>query len=116
MDADDLAVHLADQHHAGDVDGLGVGDALAVAELGHLAEPLHEVADLRTAAVHDDRPEADGVHQHDVLGEGGRQRGIDHGVAAVLHDDDAAPEPLDVRQRLDEHRGPRPRRPAGPAS
>ena len=45
--ADDLAVDLADEHHAGDVDGLGVGDALAVAELGHLAEPLHEVADLR---------------------------------------------------------------------
>ena len=31
--ADDVAVHLADEHHAGDVDGLGVGDALAVAEL-----------------------------------------------------------------------------------
>ena len=56
--ADDLAVDLADQHHAGDVDGLGVGDPLAVAELGHLAEPLHEVADLRAAAVHDDRPDA----------------------------------------------------------
>ena len=40
--ADDLAVDLADEHHAGDVDGLGVGDPLAVAELGHLAEPLHQ--------------------------------------------------------------------------
>ena len=99
--ADDLAVDLADEHHAGDVDGLGVGDPLAVAELGHLAEPLHEVADLRAAAVHDDRPDADRAHEHDVLGERGRQRGVDHGVAAVLHDDDGAPEALDVGQRLD---------------
>ena len=45
--ADDVAVHLAHQHHARDVDGLGVGDPLPITELGHLAEPLHEVADLR---------------------------------------------------------------------
>ena len=44
---DDLAVHLADERHADDVDGLGVGDAQPVDELGLLAQPLHEVADLR---------------------------------------------------------------------
>ena len=43
------------EHHAGDVDGLGVGDAQPVAELGHLAEPVHQVADLRAAAVDHDR-------------------------------------------------------------
>ena len=36
MDDDDLAVDLADQHHAGDVERLGVGDPQAVAELGSL--------------------------------------------------------------------------------
>ena len=102
----DLAVDLADEHHPGDVERLGVGDPLAVAELGLLAQPLHQVADLRAAAVHDHRPEADRVHQHDVLGERGRQRRVDHGVAAVLHDDHPTPEPLDVRQRLDEHGRP----------
>ena len=54
IDDDDVAVDLADEHHARDVERLGVGDPQAVAELGLLAEPLHEVADLRTAAVHDD--------------------------------------------------------------
>ena len=39
---DDVAVDLADEHHAGDVEGLGVGDPQAVAELGLLAEALHE--------------------------------------------------------------------------
>ena len=65
----DLPVHLADERHAHDVDGLGVGDAQAVDELGHLAEALHQVADLRTPAVHDDGLDADEVHEHDVLRE-----------------------------------------------
>ena len=56
---DDVAVDLADEHHAGDVERLGVGDPQAVAELGLLAEPRHELADLRAAAVHDDRLEPD---------------------------------------------------------
>ena len=63
----DRRVDLAAQHHAGDVDGLGVGDPQAVAELRHLAQAAHEVADLRAAAVHDDGPHADGAHEHDVL-------------------------------------------------
>ena len=39
---DELRVDLALEHHAGDVDGLGVGDAEAVDELGLLAEPRHQ--------------------------------------------------------------------------
>ena len=105
--ADDLRVDLADQHHAGDVDGLGIGDAQAVAELGLLAEPRHQVADLRAAAVHDDRSHADQAHQHDVFGEQ-RQRVVlaraGERVAAVLDDDDLAGEAPDVGQRLDEGR------------
>ena len=86
---DDLAVDLADQRHAHDVDGLGVGDAQAVDELGLLAQPLHEVGDLRAAAVHDDRVHADEAHEHDVLREQVGERGVVHGVAAVLDDDGA---------------------------
>ena len=102
----DVAVHLADQHHPGDVERLGVGDPQTVAELGHLAEASHEVADLRAAAVHDDRADADRLQQHDVLGEAGGEVGIDHGVAAVLHHDGRAEEAPDVGQRLDQHAGP----------
>ena len=102
---DDVAVDLADEHHAGDVEGLGVGDAEAVAELGLLAEPLHEVADLGAAAVHDDDADADRVQQHDVGGEALGQGRVGHGVAAVLHDDGGAEELPDVGQRLDQHLG-----------
>ena len=47
MADDDVAVDLADEHHAGDVERLGVGDPQSVDELRHLAQPGHELADLR---------------------------------------------------------------------
>ena len=103
----ELRVDLALEHHPGDVDRLGVGDAQAVDELGLLAEAFHQLGDLRAAAVHDDRPHADEAHQHDVLGEQ-RERivvgGAGERVAAVLDDHGLAGEPPDVRQRLDEDR------------
>ena len=80
---DDVAVDLADEHHAGDVEGVRVGDPQPVAELGLLAEPRHELADLRAAAVDDDRQHPDGAHEHDVLGEGGE------GVHVALSPSDA---------------------------
>ncbi len=104
---DELRVDLPLEHHAGDVDGLGVGDPQAVDELGFLAEPFHQLGDLRTAAVHDDRAHPDEAHQHDVLGEQGERivvGGAGEGIAAVLDDDGLAGEPPDVRQRLDEDR------------
>ena len=98
---DQLRVDLSDEHHAGDVDGLGIGDPQAVAELGGLAEALHQGADLRAAAMDDDGTHADESHQHDVLGEqleGVVLGGAGEGVAAVLDDDRLAGEPADVRQ------------------
>ena len=98
----DLAVDLADQRHAHDVDALGVGDAQAVDELGLLAEAAHEVGDLRAATVHDDRVHAHEPHEHDVLREQVGERRVVHRVAAVLDHDGPAGELADVRQRLGE--------------
>ena len=69
---DDVPVDLADEHHAGDVEGLGVGDPQPVDELGDLAEPGHELADLGAAAVHHEGAHADRAHEHDVGGERGQ--------------------------------------------
>ena len=99
---------LPTQHHAGDVEGLGVGDPEAVAELRFLAQAGHELADLGAAAVDHDRAHADGLQQHDVLGEAIGEVRVGHGVAAVLHDHGGAEEAADVGQRLD--RAPRPAR------
>ena len=102
---DDLAVHLADEGHANDVDRVGVGDAEPVDELGLLAQAAHELADLGAAAVDDHGVHPDEAHEHHVLGEQLGEAGLLHGVAAVLDDDRAAGELPDVRERLREHRG-----------
>jgi hypothetical protein len=104
--ADDVAADLADQHHAGHVEGLGVGDPEAVPEPGLLAEASEEVADLGTTAVDDDRPQPDGAQQHDVGGEGRQDVVVDDGVAPELDDDDRPPEALQVGQGLQQGRGP----------
>ena len=55
------------------------------------------------AALHDDGSQT-GVAQEDhVLGEGGLQRFVDHGVAAELHHDRRAVEPGEPGQRLGEY-------------
>ena len=98
-EADDLLVQLA-QHHLDDVHHALVGDAHALAELALDAHLLQQVADLRAAAVDDDGIHPDELQHHDVAGEAGLQRRLDHRVAAVLDDDRLVVEALDVRQRL----------------
>src|SRR5262249_22222238 len=98
----DLAVHFSDERHADDVDGLRVGDPPALDELRFLPEPPHEIGDLRSAAVDDDRVHAAEPHQHDM---GRKQLGYFrflHRVTAVLDDDGLARELADVRQRIGE--------------
>ena len=65
----EVFVQLADEDHLRDLERFGVRDPVPVAELRREAEPLGERADLRAAAVHDDRLHADHPQQRDVLGE-----------------------------------------------
>ena len=98
---DQVAVDLADQHHADDLQRLGVGDAQAVAELGRLAQPLHHRVDLRAAAMDEHAAHADAAQQQHVL----RQRPVELRVdrrAAQLHHHGLAGEALDIGQGLDE--------------
>ncbi len=113
---DDVPVDLADQDHAGDVEGLGVGHPQSVDELGDLAQPGHQLADLRSSpwttrgrmptdrmstmsVAKDARALPPRVRPFDP-GQAGRQ-----GVAAVLDDHHLAPEAPDVREGLDQDRG-----------
>ena len=105
-EADDLLVDLADQHHLDDLDRLLVGDAHAAHERRLLAEPLHERADLRPAAVDDDRIDADEVQQDNVERERLLEVSLVHGGAAVLDDNGLPPELPDVRERFHEDLDP----------
>ena len=87
---DPSLVDLACQDHLDDVHGLLVGDPQAVDEHGLLAQALHDVADLRTAAVDQDHLHADEPQQGNVLHDLLFQLLVDHGVTAVLNDDDLA--------------------------
>jgi hypothetical protein len=104
--ADDLFVDRPGEDHLDDLDGRLVRDPQAALKGRLDAELVEHAADLRPAAMHDDRLQAGLLEQHDVLGEIlGRSR-IAHGVAAILDDDHFLIVALHVRQRLDEHLGP----------
>src|SRR4029450_4688430 len=72
-----------------------------------LAQALHERADLRAAAVHDDRIDYDQAQQDHVQGEGLLEVRPLHRCAAVLDDDRLAAELPDIRKRLKEDVGAR---------
>ena len=67
----------------------GVGDPQAVDEFGTDLHALQHGADLRPAAVDDDRQHAGLAQQADVLRERPRQCLIAHGMAAIFDDDGA---------------------------
>jgi hypothetical protein len=100
--ADQLAVDLADQHHADDVERLGVGDAQAVAKLGDLALALHLPVDLWSSAMDQHRADADRVEQQHVLGQAARARRVGHRQPADFDHQNLAGEAADIGQRLDQ--------------
>jgi hypothetical protein len=102
---DDLPVDLAGEHHPDHVHGLGGGDPQPGPERALDAQAVELGADLRPAAVHHDGQQPGVAQEHDVLREGGAQRVVGHGVAAVLDDDGLAVEPLQPGQRLDQGGG-----------
>ena len=84
--------------------GQRTGDAQPVFEVGldaHFAQPR---VDLRAAAVHEHGLDADAGEQHEVVDDACLERRVLHGRAAVLDDDRAAAELLQVGQRLGEDR------------
>ena len=68
-------------------------------------EALEHAGDLRAAAVHDDGVHAGLLQEHDILGEGCRQFGIAHGMAAVFDDHGLPVVALHVRQGLGQDAG-----------
>ena len=103
--ADQLLVDRAGQHHFGNLRGRGIGDAQAIDELAFDACAFQHRADLRPAAMHHHRIDADRLQQHDILGKGARQIGIAHRVAAIFHHEGAAGIGLQIGQRLGQRFG-----------
>ena len=81
----------------------------AVDEVALDAQAGEHLGDLRAAAVDHNRVDADLLQQHDVAREALGERGVAHGVAAILDDHAPAREAPHVGQRLgDRGRGAQP--------
>ena len=98
--ADDLFIDRSGEHHFDDFHRRLVGDPEAAGKVGLDAQLLQHHADLRTAAVHDDRVDAGLLEEHHVFGEVARFALVAHRVAAVFHDDDRIVIAQHVRKRL----------------
>ena len=85
--ADDLALHLADEHHPHDVHRLGVVTRCPAAKTLTMPSRSSCRGDLRAAAVHDDRAHPGVPEEDHVLGERLLQRLVGHRVAAELDHD-----------------------------
>jgi hypothetical protein len=95
---DNLLVDLTAKDHLHQIHGLGVGDAHALDEFALLADAFEQVFDLRAAAMHHHRVQADQLEQDHVAGERRFQDWVGHGVAAVFDDHGLVPETLDIGQ------------------
>ena len=96
----DLLVDGAGEHHLDDFDGRCIGDAQAVDEIALDAEAAEHPGDLRAAAMDHHRVDADLLEQDHVAREVLGERGIAHGVAAVLDHHAPTGEAPHIRQRL----------------
>ena len=103
--ADELLVDRAGEHHLDDFDRRLVGDAQAAGKAQFDAELLQHRADLRAAAVHDDRIQAGLLEQHHVAREIALLLLVAHGVAAIFHHDGRIVIAQHMRQRLHEDFG-----------
>ncbi len=102
---DELFVDRPGQDHFDNFHRLRVGDPEAVDETALDAEPVEHAVDLRTAAMHDDRVDAELVQQRDVGGEGLTARA--HRVPAVFDDDGLPGVARPMRHDSGQHRGDR---------
>src|SRR5215471_11371791 len=81
---DDVLVDEARQHHLHHLDRRLVRDPEAVHELALQLKALEHAGDLRSPTMDDDGVYTRLLQEHDVLREGRRQRGVAHGVTAIL--------------------------------
>ena len=105
-EVDEALADLAGEHHLRYLGRLAVRDAQAVHESALHAHLVHDLADVRPAAVDEHHAHADELQKDDVLHHLGLELLVLHGVAAVLYDDDAVIVLLDIGQGLHQHLRP----------
>ena len=102
---DDGLVDRARQDHLDDVDRVAIGYPQAVDELALDLQAVEQGANLRAAAMDDQRVDADLLQQRHVARERYRQVRVAHGMAAIFDDERLAGIAPHERQRFGQHAG-----------
>ena len=97
---DELLVDRPGEDHLDHFHRLVVGDPQPVDDAALDAEPFEHMGNLRPAAVHDDRVDADLLQQHDIAGERIFGHAVGHGMAAIFDDQGMPGIAPHVRERL----------------
>ena len=98
-----MSALISSQQDADDDGQRGVVGVAAALDLARLqAGGGHGPVDRLAAAVDQDRPHADGLHEDDVLQRGPQGVGVFHGAAAELDDRQPVAEGADVAEGLDQ--------------
>ena len=99
-----MSALISFKQHADDDGERGVVGVAAAQHLARLQAGLgHGPVDRLAAAVDQDGPHADRLHEDDVLQRGLERLGVLHGAAAELDDRQPIAELADVAERLDQH-------------
>ena len=107
--ADNVSIDATHQHHAGNIEGFGIGDSKTVSEFADYVELFEHLADLGPATVDHHWLHTHLAHEHHVLGKQTQCfRLIGTGctgehIASVFDDHRGVSKPGDVRQCLDEY-------------
>jgi hypothetical protein len=100
----DFGIDFAGEDLIDDLDGRGIGDALALDEGGFEAGFFHGAGDGFAAAMDDDGIDFDGLEEDEVTGDALADGGVGriHETAAVFDDESGAAELLDIGKRFEE--------------
>jgi hypothetical protein len=96
---DDFLVDRTCENHLDDLDRGAVRHPQSALEFRFDAHLFEHRADLRPAAMNDDRIDAGLLQKRDILREGLSERGVAHGVAAIFHHDGLVFVALHIGQR-----------------
>src|SRR5262249_33681347 len=99
----DAGVDLFQQDADDDVERVVVGVAAALALTRFQAGLGHGAVDRLAAAVDQDGPHADRLHEDDILQRGPQRLGVFHGAAAEFDDRQLVAETANVAEGLDQH-------------
>ena len=100
--SNDFLIGFSDKNHLRNAHCLRIGHTEAILELRRNIHSGKHIADVRSAAVNDNRIDSDELQKSDVIHDGRFELLVDHRVAAILYNDRFARQALNIRERFNQ--------------